>query len=204
VDTRELILEGARVLFFKYGIKSVTMDDIAKHLGMSKKTIYQFFEDKSEVIKTLIEKTMSSNRCEFDDIGERSQNAVEEMWGMMIHLGAMFSKMNPNLFYDLQKYHPESWQLFRNFKEKFILETVEKNIKKGIKEGLFRKDIKIKIIARLRIEQIEFAMNPLTFPPDQYNLAEVQMTLLDHYLHGIATIKGHKLINKFKEVVEED
>jgi AcrR family transcriptional regulator len=204
LDTKDTIIEGARSLFFKYGIKSVTMDDIAKHLGMSKKTIYQFFTDKNEVILTLIEKTMSVNRCDFDEIANHSKNAVDEILELMKHLGKMFSKMNPNLFYDMQKYHPEAWQAFRDFKEKYIFEKVENNIRKGIEEGLFRKDLKIKIIARLRLEQLELALQPNAFPPEEFNLAEVQMTLLEHYLHGIATIKGHRLINKSREVEEEE
>ncbi len=204
VETKEIILNAAHILFFKYGIKSVTMDDIAKHLGMSKKTIYQFFPDKNEVVKSVFKETMLTNKCEFQEITLKSRNAIEEIFEIIKHMENMFTKMNPNLFYDLQKYHQDTWQLFRNFKEKFILETVETNIRKGIKEGLYRKDINIKVIARFRIEQVEFAMNPTIFPPDKYNFADVQTALLDHYLHGIATLKGHKLINKFKQVIEEE
>lgn len=180
------------------------MDDIAKHLGMSKKTIYQFFSDKNEVVKRLMETTMLINKCEFMEITTRSKNSIEEILEMMKHMEHMFARMNPNFFYDLQKYYQDSWQMFRDFKEKFILETVQANIKRGINDGLFRSDINIKVIARLRIEEVELAMNPLAFPPDKYSVAEVQVALLDHYLHGIATLKGHKLINKYKQLIEEE
>lgn len=180
------------------------MDDIAKHLGMSKKTIYQFFSDKGDVVKSLLEKELVCNECEFKDIAGKSSNSIEEILQMMKHMQLMFSKMNPNLFYDLQKYHPESWQLFRSFKEKFIMEQVERNLIRGIEEGFYRKDINIKVIAKLRIEEVELAMSPHAFPPDKFQIADVQTSLLDHFLHGIVTIKGHKLINKYKQLNEDE
>jgi AcrR family transcriptional regulator len=204
LETRSIVLKGAKDLFFKYGIKSVTMDDIAKHLGISKKTIYQYFTDKNAIIKNLIEEVMHSNSYECNEIAVNSGNAIEEILELMKHLGSMFSKMNPNLFYDMQKYHPESWKLFKEFKEKIILNTVEKNLEKGINEGLYRKGLNIKIIARLRIEQIEFAVNSDVFPPEEYRFIDVHTAILDHYLHGIVTLKGHKIVNKFKGIEDED
>ncbi len=180
------------------------MDDIAKHLGMSKKTIYQFYADKNEIISRLINESLLKNKCEFDEVTQKSRNSIEEILDMMKLMGDMFKRMNPNFYYDLQKYHPAVWQSFRSFKEKFILEAVEKNLKKGIEEQLFRKDINIRIIAKLRIEEVEMAMNPEIFPSDVYNIAEVQMNLLDHFLHGITTLKGHRLINKYKQLIEEE
>ena len=81
---------------------------------------------------------------------------------------------------------------------------VENNLRRGIKEGLYRPDINIKVLAKLRIEQVELAMNPAVFPPAKFNIGDVQVTLLDHFLHGITTLKGHKLINKYKQIKEED
>ena len=80
----------------------------------------------------------------------------------------------------------------------------KKNLKKGIAQGLYRSEIDTKIMARLRIEEVDLAMNPAVFPPDKFNLTVVQVALLDHFLHGILTIKGHKLINKYKQVIEEE
>ncbi len=180
------------------------MDDIAKHLGMSKKTIYQFFSDKNEIVKTLIDETMLKNKCEFEEITAKSKNAIEEILEIIKHVRVVFSRMNPHLFYDLQKYHQDSWQAFRNFKEVVMLETVETNLKKGIKEGWYREDLNINVLAKLRIEQVELAMNPAIFPPDKYVVGDVQTAILDHFLHGIATLKGHKLINKLKELTEAE
>lgn len=204
MKAKDRILKGAEELFFKYGIKSITMDDIAKHLGISKKTIYQYYSDKNEMVETLMIQRMQINECEFKQIADQSANVIEEVFAMMKHIGIMFSQMNPNLFYDLQKYHPNSWKQFKKFKEDCIERMVEDSVKRGIKQGLVRADINTKIIARLRMEEVEMGFNPQAFPPDKYKIVDVQLALLDHFLHGICTIKGHKLINKYKQVTEEE
>lgn len=204
METKDRILKGAEELFFKYGIKSITMDDIAKHLGISKKTIYQFYSDKNEVVETLMATQTKNRECEFMKIAENSSNVIEEVFEMMKHMGTMFSQMNPNLFYDMQKYHPNTWKLFKQFKEEFIERMVENSVKRGIEQGLVRADINTKIVARLRMEEVEMGFNPQVFPPDKFKIIDVQLALLDHFLHGICTLKGHKLINKYKQVIEEE
>lgn len=204
MKTKDRILKGAEELFFKYGIKSVTMDDISKHLAISKKTIYHYFDDKNQVVETLMKERMRINECQVEEIAKESENVIIEVFGLMKHLSAMFSQMNPNLFYDLQKYHPDSWKLFKDFKEECVERMVENSIKKGIKDGLVRSDINPKIIARIRMEMVEIGFNPQIFPPDKFKMIDVQLASLDHFLHGICTIKGHKLINKYKQLTEEE
>lgn len=204
METKERIIKGAEELFFKYGIKSVTMDDIAKHLAISKKTIYQFYSDKNEVVETLMKMKLKEDECELNEILNTSENVIVEVFNLMKHMGAMFSKINPNIFYDLQKYHPNAWKLFQQFKEEFMAKMVEGSIVRGIKEGLVRPDVNPKILARLRMEEVAMGFNPQVFSPDKFKMLEVQMALLDHFLHGICTLKGHKLINKYKEVIEEE
>jgi AcrR family transcriptional regulator len=204
METKTRILHGAEELFFKYGIKSVTMDDIAKHLAISKKTIYQFFEDKNELVETLMSVALKKDECEFKQIQTDSENVIVEVFNMMKHMGNMFSKINPNIFYDLQKYHPNAWKQFKVFKHECMAKMVEGSIERGIKEGLVRTDINAKVIARLRIEEVEMGLNPEIFPPDKFKMLDVQLAMIDHFLHGICTLKGHKLINKYKEVTEEE
>lgn len=204
MEPKDRILKGAEELFLKYGIKSITMDDIAKHLGISKKTIYQFYTDKNEVVETLMKHLTQENECVFQGIAEKATNVVEEVFAMMKHMSTMFSQMNPNLFYDLQKYHPIAWNHFKHFKENTIEKMVETSVKKGMEQGIVRTDINTKIIARLRMEEIEMGFNPMVFPPDKFKIVDVQLALFDHFLHGICTIKGHKIINKYKELTEEE
>lgn len=204
LEGKERILEAAKELFFSYGIRSISMDDIARHLGMSKKTLYEHYNDKNEIVTTLMVSSLEGNREKLCCIGETCTDAVQEIILIMKHISEMFSRINPNLFYDLQKYYPKPWKVFQDFKQQSMIKMVESNLQKGIAQGNFRKDINVKILAKIRIEQITLAMNPLVFPPDRFNITEVQLCMIDHFLHGITTIKGHKLLNKYKNVAEEE
>lgn len=204
MEPKERILAGARELFFKYGTKTITMDDIAKHLGMSKKTLYQYFSNKNEVVESMILKQLHDKECECQQVANDSTNVIEEVFSIMKNMGTFFSQANPNLFYDLQKYHSSSWNLFKKFRDEYMVKMVEDSINKGIKQGLVRADIDSKTIARLRVKEVEMGFDPDTFPPDKFKIVDVQMALMDHFLHGICTLKGHKMVNKYKAIIEEE
>lgn len=197
------ILAGVQELFFSYGIKSITMDEIAKHLGMSKKTIYLYYKDKDALIHALMQEHLKMDQENFTKIFLDSLNVVEEVFNIMKNMTERLSKINPLLIYELQKYHPSTWALMIDFKEKFVLKNVEKSLEKGKKDGLVRAEINVEILARLRMQEVEMAFNPAIFPPDKFNLLQVQLELTEHFLYGICTIKGHKLINKYKSLKEK-
>ena len=180
------------------------MDDIASQLGISKKTIYQYYTDKDSIVRSLTELELAFQYGQMEEIRKTSSNAVDEMFKVMACVSGTFCKITPNLFYDMQKYHPSSWERFHEFKEKSMQTFVEENLKAGISQQLYRQDINIKIMAKLRIEQITMVFNPAIFPPDKYVIRDVQLIMLDHFVHGITTLKGHKLINKYKHVNEDE
>jgi AcrR family transcriptional regulator len=204
MENKERILHAAYELFFRYGIKSVTMDDIAKHLSMSKKTIYLYFRDKDEVVHTLMETAIQKDRDDFRMIAENAVNVVEEVFEIMKKMNDIFSTINPNIFYDLRKYHPKTWDLIHKFKTEFVHDQIEKTIEKGKKDGLVRADVNSKLLSKLRGEEIDMGFNPVIFPPDKFRILDVQIAFVEHFLYGICTLKGHKLINKHKQIVEED
>lgn len=204
IHVQERILSGAESLFTRFGIKNVTMDEIARHLGVSKKTIYQFFEDKNMLVLVLTRELTACHLRQLEEMATISRNAIDEILHIMQYMSGFFAKTNPSMFYDLQRYHPEGWKEFRKFKDKHVLDFVVKNMEKGREQGLYRRDFSIRILAKLRIEQVELVMNPEIFPADKFNLHEVQLQLLDHFLHGICTLKGHKLLNKYKQIQEDE
>ncbi|TAH43274.1 MAG: TetR/AcrR family transcriptional regulator [Bacteroidetes bacterium] len=198
------ILETARELFFRNGIKSVTMDDIATYQGISKKTIYQYYKDKNALINSF---TRNQTKCQHEDmclIRKEADNAIQELLESMKYVGQFFSKINPGMFYDLRKYHPSAWNIFKKFKEDELIGFIEENMRKGVKQGLYRDKLNIKILSRLRLEQIELALDPKKFPPDQFSIVEVQLTMMEHFLQGVVTLKGHRLLNKYNNIIEEE
>ena len=180
------------------------MDEIATQLGISKKTIYNAFPDKDALVNSLMLADLKKNHEEFDEIFNKSVNVVDEIFMIMKKMTEIFSNCNPVMYYDLQKFYPQSWKLFTDFREKFILDHVERSIEKGKKDGLVRLDVSTKILAHLRMEEIAMAMSGTTFPHDKFNMLDVQLALAEHFLYGICTLKGHKLINKYKEINEEE
>ncbi|MCY7409366.1 MAG: TetR/AcrR family transcriptional regulator [Chitinophagales bacterium] len=197
-DTRERILKASQELFFSYGIRSITMDDVARHLAISKKTIYHFFSDKDQIVLTLCRLDCEFNAGMMDHIARNSKDAIDEILQAMEFMSALFKRMNPNLIYDMQKYHHIAWNEFKKFREQNMMGTVERNLRKGIKQGLYRTDINTKLLARLRIEEVEMGMNPNIFPPGEYDLRKVQVELLSHFIYGILTEKGIKELANYK------
>src|SRR3954452_3270990 len=95
VNTRDRIMQAAHELFYQHGIRSITMDDIAKHLSISKKTIYQFFEEKDQIVGACCSGDLKDHGCRMEEITKNSKDAIHEMIGCMKYLGEMFSAMNP-------------------------------------------------------------------------------------------------------------
>ena len=199
MESQERILQKATDLFVRYGIRSVTMDEIALQLGISKKTIYQFYADKNELVTAVMEQYLEHNRncCNRDRM--LAKNAVHEIFLAMEMVQEMFENMNTSMLYDLEKYHPKAYQKFEKYKYEFLHKVIRENLEKGIREELYREDIDKNIITAIRLETMLLPFNQQLFPKSKYNLVDVQWQLMEHYLFGVATVKGHKLIVKYKE-----
>lgn len=198
-DTREKLLKGAEDLFLRYGLRSVSMDDIARHLGVSKKTIYQYFADKDEVVATVAKQHMEKQRLQFETIGKEAKNSVEEMVMISFCMKENMRNMNPSLLFDMQKYHQPAWAEWVAFKVKFIRSNVVNSLKRGVEEGYFRPDIDMEVMALLRLEQIQMAFDSSVFPREKFDLPEVQAQLFEHFVQGLFTDKGRKLYQKYKQ-----
>lgn len=196
-ELRARIIEGAGELFQRYGVRSVSMDDIARHLTMSKKTIYQFFKDKDEVVMMALKSHMEYEKQEYGQIFNSDHNAIEELQLVTKCMRKDFKDMNPALLFDLQKYHPNAWKIWLEFKNEYIKKQVESNLKKGIEEGYYRKEINPEVLARLRVEQVQLAFDENVYPSDKYNLTELQLLLFDHFVHGLVTEKGKQMLKKY-------
>lgn len=203
-EAKDKILQAAFGMFCQCGIKSVSMDDIAQRLSMSKKTLYKWFRNKDQVIYEAMEAYLGNVQQDCECFIETSGSAIEELFQVVELTKRVFSNMHPSIFHDLQKYHPDSWDLWMQHKNGYILEKVEANIRRGMKEGLFRQGLDVDVMARMRLVLIELPFNQAVFPPHQYDARRVQMAVLEHYMLGIATLKGHKLINELKHINEEE
>jgi TetR/AcrR family transcriptional regulator, cholesterol catabolism regulator len=200
-EIKPKIVSGAMELFMKYGIRSVTMDDIARHLGMSKKTIYQGFADKDEIVQEVTKMHQCMWEEKSNHFAHVSANAIEELVRFSVLFRDHMKQMNPSLMFDLVKYHREAWQDWLNYKAKIIKQKIIDTLNRGITEGYFRKDLNVDILATFRLEQIEMAFNDTVFPYHQYNFEEVQMQLFDHFIYGCLTRQGVELYEETKRKI---
>lgn len=199
IHIKEKIQRGAEELFMRYGVRSISMDDIARHLSVSKKTLYQHFADKEDIVTLTCQGHLHRNAGEFENIHKTSRNAIEELVQLSVCLKRNVQDMNPSLLFDLQKYHPKAWRVWLDHKNKFIRESVVRNLKQGIAEGYFRPDIDPEVIASMRLEMVQLAFNEEIFPREKFRLADVHMQIFDHFVMGLLTDKGRKLYLKCKQ-----
>jgi AcrR family transcriptional regulator len=201
INIKDKILKGAEDLFTKYGVRSISMDDIARHLSVSKKTLYQHFADKEDIVTMTCQVHLERNNKEFDAVRDNARNAIEELSNLSICLKRNMQDMNPSLLFDLQKYHPRAWSVWLNHKNKTIRDSVVRNIRQGIEEGYYRPEINAEVIAAMRLELVQMAFDEDVFPREKFRLSEVQMEIFDHFVYGLVTEKGRKLYLKYKEKV---
>jgi TetR/AcrR family transcriptional regulator, cholesterol catabolism regulator len=196
------ILEQVGRLYHRYGIKSVTMDDVASQLGISKKTIYEFFSDKEDLIKQLL-LFEHDNRCGFlNAIEGKHFNAIEELFEVYKIINAMLREFNPSMEYDIRKYYPSLFIEIREIRRKRMYESVYNNLNAGKKEGLYRKELNSKIIAKLHVFRTENLFDNNMFTQEELTSLEMFHEIFVYHLHGILSHEGRKFFEsnfeKFK------
>jgi len=198
-EIKSRILQAANDMMIQYGIRSVSMDDIAGSLGMSKKTLYQYFKDKDELVEQVIVAIIQKNECECQEDRKLAENAIHEIFLVIDMLEDLFKSMNPAVLFDLQKYHPKAYLIIIEHKYKFLLSQVKENLRQGIEQKLFRPDINIEIMSRYRIETM-FMPFSVEFNRDlNYSIMECQHQIILNFLYGMVTPKGYEMIETYRK-----
>jgi AcrR family transcriptional regulator len=204
MEPQEKILKTALSLFFKYGIKHVTMDDIAKELGISKKTIYQFYKEKDDLINQLMQIELKNQRCGFEDVSQNANDALHEILLISEQMTHMLQGVNPVFFKELQKFYPNAYSKYSAFKDEFARKHLHDNIMRGMADGVYRADLDVDFAADLRLSQIDMLFFGSYFNFEKLSFVKTNQNLLDCFVYGICTLKGHKQYNKYKKVNEDE
>lgn len=192
VEMKDRIIIAGFETFFKYGIRSVTLDQIASELGISKKTIYQHFKDKDELVFTVAAYAIDNERKDALCIFSTADNPIHEMVLGLNVMMEFLNNINPIFLFDLEKYYPRAWSLYLKSKKEYRRDVV-RNLTLGVKEGLYRADINIEILSAMRIESFELAFDQEVFPQKDFKMMDIQIQFLDHFLRGVLTQKGLEL-----------
>jgi TetR/AcrR family transcriptional regulator, cholesterol catabolism regulator len=198
-DTKGRILKSAVELFAKFGFRSISMDDISRDLGMSKKTLYQCFSDKDEIVTLVIKARLSKEKQYLRAIQREAKDAVDFLVKVNTFLMRNIRETSSATIYDLKKYHSNGWGAVEEFRNEFLFKAVRDNLIAGMREGHFRPDINVEVLSTLRLEEISMLLNEDLFPKSSFNLPDVAYTILDHYVAGIATDHGKTLYKQYKQ-----
>jgi len=198
MDYKQRIIEEAAVMFRTYGIKSVTMDLLATHMGISKRTIYEVFKDKDELLAGVLKWMTVRQREVMEKALNESDNVIEAIFRMMNTMMEHFKSMSPAFQMDIKRYHMDIAKKLENHDQLPYVKNNEIIIEKGIKDGVFRKDIDVKIINKCMLEVAKMSNDREIFPPDDFMSADVIRNVYINYLRGLCTQKGLDLIDFYE------
>ena len=194
---KETIINKATSLFLTLGFKSVTMDDIANDLGMSKKTIYTYFDNKKSLVEAATTHLHKKITDGIKDIKRKSLDPITELHDIKIFLMNSLKGEKTSPYHQLQKYYPSIHKELKLKKFDFVLESTKKSLQKGVNQGIFRKKINLELISRLYFNGITGIKNPEIFPIELFNPGLLMENYSEYHLRAIVTKKGLEKLEKF-------
>ena len=193
------IINVAREMFGEYGIRSVSVDDICRQVGISKKTLYQYYNNKAELLDSLLTQEMENVKNEALEIKAEANNAIHSLLLVSKLIGRLSMNAKPAAAYDLKKYYPELYKKFVDIKRQMAYEGIVMNLERGMKEGLYRSDLSIEVIARLYIQKIEQMHDKEFLQHMEFSHECILKIMFENHIRGIANQKGIEVFEKEKE-----
>ncbi|MEM1321710.1 MAG: TetR/AcrR family transcriptional regulator [Bacteroidota bacterium] len=197
MESKQQLFTQVENLFMRYGIKSVTMDDVARSLGISKKTLYQFVENKADLLQKICHQHILEEKKAMDAIMMASKDAVHEILGIARYVTELLRKTSPTMVYDMRKYYRDTWQLMESLHQQHIYQVIKSNLERGISEGYYREGLNADIVAKLYVGKTSLVVDEALFPIREYNMEILFREYIRYHIHGVASKKGMKLLEKY-------
>ena len=186
----------ATELFMKLGFKSVTMDDIAKEMGISKKTIYTHFNNKETIIGVVTDHVFETVCHDIDAICDLNQNPIQELYAIKKRVMQYMQKEKASPTYQLQKYYPAIYNNIKQRQFSYMQQCVVKNLNRGLEQDLYRQNIEVQFVARIYFNGITGIKEESLFPHTMFEGETLYEMYLEYHLRGIVTPKGRNILNK--------
>ncbi len=196
METKQHIIDRSRELFLRYGIKSITMDDLSKEMGISKKTLYHFVDNKADLIGQVMEDYIQKEKEMMEQLHAQAGNALEELFLMARYIYQMLQQMPATMIYDLKKYYGDTWKKVEVLHREHAYRTIRGNLDWGVSQGLYRQELNTNILARLHACTAIMLADSTCFPDDQRPEA-VFREYMDQFLRGITSPKGLHILESF-------
>ncbi|MBK7128503.1 MAG: TetR/AcrR family transcriptional regulator [Crocinitomicaceae bacterium] len=200
-EKKREIIEKATAIYLKYGIKSMTMDEMAKQLGISKKTLYSFVSDKNELVELCVLSQHEGEVCRMAEVSRQNENAIDEMLGISKSVTDTLKKIHPSIFFDLAKYHPNALRMMNEQKRNFIRGCVMDNLERGIKQGLYRNNLNTEVISTIYLATLDHIMLGDLFPESLNSIDNIYREFFRYHVRGIASSNGIEYLN---ELIKND
>jgi AcrR family transcriptional regulator len=171
------------------------MDDISRDLGISKKTLYQMVENKDDLVQKVLHHHISREKAQCIEAASKASNAIEEILIVIESNSRELAQMKANVLYDLQKYHRQGWQLIQTFHNDFVFKTVKANLERGCKEGLYRSNFDVVVVAKLHLAMVFQLFDDTIFPTNAFPRVTVFQEYMMYFLHGIVSAEGLSYLN---------
>jgi len=194
---REKILSNAAELFLNYGFKSITMDDISNHIGISKKTIYQHFENKTTLVEAVTMFVFENISCGINDICNSKKNPIEEIYDIKQFVMEHLKDEKSSPTFQLQKYYPKIFKTLKKKQFDVMQGCVKDNLTRGVEIGLYRQTINIEFISRIYFNSMVAIKDTELFPLHHFSVNTLMDYFLEYHIRGICTEKGLLTLNKF-------
>lgn len=193
----QLILKKATDLFLKFGFKNVTMDDIANELGISKKTIYINYENKTELVEASVNYLFDEIISIIRSIQQRQLNPIEQTYTIFETISDLLKDENESIEYQLRKYFPEIHEKNNYTRNNLLIETITTNIEQGIKEGVFRDSIDINFLSKYFLTLMIYIKSAQDTELNEFNIKYASTQFIELYFRSIVTEKGLKILEQF-------
>jgi len=209
-NEKNQILLTISSLFFRYGIKSVSMDDISRELGISKKTLYTIFKDKNELVDQVVANERTFRKREIDNIRETSENAIEAYVHLLKIVRQIIESYNPSYAFDLKKYYPNLYAREEKIRISNMFQLFQENIHRGISEGIFRDDIKVDIIVKFHVTTMLSLDSSLNLEAKKLFTDQELLDYKTYYeyyvffMRGIVNKKGYEFLEKKIKTLESN
>ncbi len=191
----EIIAISSR-LFMKHGIRSVSMDDLARHIGISKKTIYLYYENKEALVDDIVQLHVEKEKNEIAEILKNSSNAIDEMHQIAKMVLRTLGEVSTGTMFDLQKYYRKQWTKITDLEKKLTFEVIKQNLIRGKAAGIYRSPVNEDIVARLYVEMAHSIVDDDIFSRQEFGKQELYKQAFHYHINGILSPKGEILFQK--------
>lgn len=200
MDIKEKIISQSLLLFINRGVRSVNMDEVSSNLGISKKTLYLYVNNKSDLVFQTFSLQCENLKATFSSICNKDKNAIDELYEMDEMIILLFKSMHVSLISELKKHYLETWEVIEDFKTNFLFNLIEANIKKGIRQNLYRQNLNSHVMSKIFINRCESLVDGQLYTDLNIDLRDILKEHRTYHVRGIASLKGTQHLEEKLEI----